>query len=387
MTVQQCMQQLANYGRWYSHPDFGWVWQPHDVQPWWQPFSVGEWVVTQDGSPYWRSALPFGWAVEHYGSWTFDDAKGWLWVPGNEWSPAPVSWRGRNGVIGWAPQIATKDGTRSGQCDQTAFAWIFVAADRLMTSSNFVVAEQDLLSRDDHGTWGDWAHSDDGIIGARMPEPRNANMLTVTECLGVADANAAFAAAVRARGGTTQGPPITFVRSRGEMGSGRVSSGVLRVYAPEFTGSAPAAGGDFMVNPPAPRVVRAQAAAPVARAEPVQRAQPAAPASKAPRAQPVQPALPNPAAAPAVPVTPYEAYTYQHESLDRYHASQYERLQVQHAQDDSTPPYPGFDMSQLPAWKQRELREMQRMAARQRALLDKRQSQNETEGSTGQGGK
>ncbi|MFZ9915269.1 MAG: hypothetical protein ACO3IB_08050, partial [Phycisphaerales bacterium] len=97
------------------------------------------------------------------------------------------------------------------------------------------------------------------------------------------------------------------------------------------------------------------------------------------RAQPVQPALPNPAAAPATPITPYEAYTYQHESLDRYHASQYARLQAQHAQDDTTPPYPGFDMSQLPAWKQRELREMQRMAARQRALLDQRQAQNGAE--------
>lgn len=379
LSVQQCMQQLAAYGRWYSHPDFGWVWQPHDVQPWWQPFSVGEWVVTQDGSPYWRSALPFGWAVEHYGAWTFDDSKGWLWVPGNEWSAAPVSWRGRDGVIGWAPQVASAAGTRGGRCDQPAQAWIFVASDRLMTSSNFVVAEQDLLSRDAHGTWGEWAHSDDGLQGARMPEPRNANLLGVTECLADADAKAAFGAAVRARGGSLQGPPISFVNSRSAMGSGRVSGGQLPVYAPVFTGTAPAAGGDFMVNPPAPRVQRAQPAAPIARAAPVQRAQPAAPAQRANPAQPVQPALPTPAATPSAPLTPYEAYTFQHEQLDRYHADQWTRLQQQHAQDDATAPYPGFDASQLPAWKQRELLEMQRMAARQRALLDKRQQQHAEE--------
>ena len=100
ITVQSLMQSLANYGVWMAHPQLGWVWQPHDVQPWWQPFSVGEWVVTQDGSPYWNSSLPFGWAVEHYGAWTYDDSRGWLWVPGNEWSPAPVSWRGRDGVVG-----------------------------------------------------------------------------------------------------------------------------------------------------------------------------------------------------------------------------------------------------------------------------------------------
>ncbi len=386
MTVQQCMQSLAAYGRWFSNSDFGWVWQPHDVEPWWQPFCVGEWIVTQDGSPYWRSGYPHGWATEHYGSWFFDQSRGWMWVPGNEWSAAPVSWRGRDGVVGWAPQLATpaqRNATTSSECEQPAFAWIFVASNRLMTTSNYVAAEQDLLARDVHGTWNQpgsqSARDGDGVRGARYPQARNANLFDATQCLGAADAKSAFAAAVRARGGTTQGPPITFVRTAGLMGSGRVQNGRLPVYAPAFTGSPQAVSNSFLVNPPAPRIQRAQ---PIPRAQavepnaPIQRAQPAQPVE---RAQPVQPALPAAAATPATPLTPYEAYTYQHESLDNYHADQYEQLRNQHTQDASAPPYPGFDMSQLPAWKQRDLREQQANAARNRALLDARQAEHAKE--------
>jgi hypothetical protein len=374
LTAQQLMQALLPYGVWSTHPEFGWVWQPHDVQPWWQPFAVGEWIVTQDGSPYWRSGYPYGWATEHYGSWTYDERKGWLWVPGNDWSAAPVSWRSVDGVIGWAPMLATSANTQSVACPQPAFAWIFVSTDRLMTTSNFAAAEKDLLARDTHGTWGEWAHSADGPAAHRVPEPRNANLLDSTRCLGAAEANDAFRAVVRARGNSTQGPPIDFVTRRSEMGSGRVTGGELPVYAPVITGDAPPAGGTFLVNPPAERVQRAQ---PVARAQPVERAEPAQraqPAQRVDRAQPVAPVLPTEPVVPASPMTPYEAYTYQHAQLNRYHAEQYDALRRLQASDATTPPYPGFDPSKLPAWKQRELLEMQRMAARQRKLLDERQS-------------
>ncbi|RLS96977.1 MAG: hypothetical protein DWI12_00650 [Planctomycetota bacterium] len=386
MTVQQCMQSLLAYGRWYPNPDYGWVWQPHDVQPWWQPFSVGEWIVTQDGSPYWRSGYPHGWATEHYGSWFYDQSRGWMWVPGNDWSPAPVSWRGRDGVVGWAPQLATppkRNPTVTSACEQPAFAWIFVATNRLMVTSNFVAAEQDLLARDVHGTWSPSAHDSDGVLSARYPQARNANFFDATQCLGAADAKIAFGAAVKARGGTLQGPPITFVRSVRQMGSGRVQNARLPVYAPTFTGSPQAVSNTFLVNPPAQRIQRAQPiprAQPVARNAPVQRAQPAQPVE---RAQPVQRALPTAPAAPATPLAPYEAYTYQHESLDRYHSDQYEQLRNQEDQDATVPPYPGFDMSQLPAWQQREMREQQANAARNRALLDARQAEHLKESESG----
>jgi hypothetical protein len=373
-TVQQFMQSLLAYGTWMSHPQFGWVWQPHDVQPWWQPFSVGEWIVTRDGSPYWRSGLPFGWATEHYGSWTYDENRGWLWVPSNDWSAAPVSWRAREGVIGWAPRIATTANTQPSDCPQPSWAWLFIASNRLMTTSNFAVAEQDLMSRDTHGTWGSWAHESDGLAAARMPEPRNANLLEATQCLSAADAKSMFGAAVLARGGTTNGPPISWVLRRSEMGSGRVLNGRLPVYAPIFTGSPPPPGDRLLVNPPAPTVQRAM---PLTRAQPIPRSAPRGtntPATPRPSVQPVPPALPTPAVVPATPLTPYEAFTYQQEALDEHHASQFEALRKLQAADDTAPPYPGFDMSKLPAWKQREMREMQRMAARQRKLLDARQS-------------
>jgi hypothetical protein len=363
ISAQQFMQALLPYGSWMAHPQFGWVWQPHDVQPWWQPFSVGEWMVTQDGSPYWRSGYPFGWATEHYGSWTFDESKGWLWIPGNDWSAAPVSWRVTDGVIGWAPAMATGSDVQAVACPQPAMAWIFVPMDRLMTASNFAVAEQELLARDAHGTWGHWAHEADGASAHRMPEPRNASLLDRTKCLGAADAKDAFLAAVKMRGGTTQGPPIEFVNSRGQMGSGHTQGGKIPAYAPKITGNPPPAGGDFLVNPPAERVQRAlpaQRAQRIERAQPAERTQPALPVE---RAQPVQPAQRTPPAAPSTPLTPYEAYSYQHARLNEHQARQFERLREMHESDKSL----------TPAERERELREMQRMSARQRALLDARQ--------------
>ena len=388
-TCQQLMQSLLAYGQWFSHPQFGWVWQPHDVQPWWQPFSVGEWIITQNGTPYWRSGLPFGWAAEHYGSWTFDQDRGWLWVPGNDWSAAPVSWRATNGVVGWAPQIATLGNTQSGPCPQPPWAWIFVPSNRVMMTSNFSVAEQELMSRDLHGTWGSWAHQPDGATAHRIPEPRNANLLEATQCLGPADVNGLLASLAADRGRTAKGPPITWVTTRSQMGSGRVTNGVLYVYAPFIDGTPPAPGSRFLVNPPAQPVQRAM---PIARSAPIPRAQSVNRATSAPTLTPVQPApsaLPNPAAVPASPATPlnpYDAFTYQQESLDEYHASQYDALRQLHSSDASKPPIAGMTPAQLAAWQKKEQREMQRMAARQRRLLDAKQSQvNESEetGSSG----
>jgi hypothetical protein len=120
------------------------------------------------------------------------------------------------------------------------------------------------------------------------------------------------------------------------------------------------------VNPPAQRVQRAQ---PAQRAQPVDRALPAGraqPAHQVDRAQPVQPNLPAPEAVPATPLTPYEAYTYQHARLNEFQAQQFERLRQIHESDKTL----------TPAERERELQEMQRMAARQRALLDARQRSN-----------
>jgi hypothetical protein len=263
-------------------------------------------------------------------------------------------------------------------------AWIFVPTNRVLATSNFAVASQELMSRDAHGTWGSWARTPDGPAAHRVPEPRNANLLDATTCLGAAEAKAVFLAAVKARGGSTKGPPIEFVRSYGQMGTGRVVDGDIRVYAPVITGNPPAVGGDFLVNPPAQRVERAQPAerieraeraAPVGRTEPAQRIDPA---------QSAPPAMPEQPASPATPLTPYEAYSYQHAQLNEHLAQQYASLKKLHESDEKTPPHDGFDTSKLPQWRQRELDEMQKMAARQRKLLQQRQDSDS--GAAGDGG-
>jgi hypothetical protein len=49
------------------------------------------------------SDYSWGWAPFHYGRWDYDQYYGWLWIPGNEWGPAWVSWRRADGYYGWAP--------------------------------------------------------------------------------------------------------------------------------------------------------------------------------------------------------------------------------------------------------------------------------------------
>jgi len=51
----------------------------------------------------WVSYEPFGWATYHYGRWARDPRFGWLWIPGNTWGPAWVSWQHGGGYVGWAP--------------------------------------------------------------------------------------------------------------------------------------------------------------------------------------------------------------------------------------------------------------------------------------------
>ncbi len=49
------------------------------------------------------SEEPFGWATYHYGRWVRLRRVGWVWVPGDEWAPAWVSWRTSKDYVGWAP--------------------------------------------------------------------------------------------------------------------------------------------------------------------------------------------------------------------------------------------------------------------------------------------
>ncbi|HZA38799.1 MAG TPA: DUF6600 domain-containing protein [Candidatus Baltobacteraceae bacterium] len=97
-------RKLEPYGVWRETPNYGYVWQPQETERSrsWRPYTNGRWVYTDAGWT-WISEEPFGWATYHYGRWTRLRNIGWVWVPGDEWAPAWVSWRKGNDYVGWAP--------------------------------------------------------------------------------------------------------------------------------------------------------------------------------------------------------------------------------------------------------------------------------------------
>ena len=96
--------KLEPHGAWLETADYGYVWQPREVESSqsWRPYTNGRWVYTDAGWT-WISEEPFGWATYHYGRWTRLRGIGWVWVPGQQWAPAWVSWRKSNDYVGWAP--------------------------------------------------------------------------------------------------------------------------------------------------------------------------------------------------------------------------------------------------------------------------------------------
>lgn len=82
--------------------EYGYVWQPDDINNEWSPYSDGRWVYTDAGWT-WYSNEPYGWAVFHYGRWLDVRGIGWVWIPGNEWGPGWVAWRRSPNYVGWAP--------------------------------------------------------------------------------------------------------------------------------------------------------------------------------------------------------------------------------------------------------------------------------------------
>lgn len=96
--------KLEPYGAWRETSDYGYVWQPNETQRSanWRPYTNGRWVYTDAGWT-WDSEEAFGWATYHYGRWAKLRNVGWVWIPGDEWAPAWVSWRTGGDYVGWAP--------------------------------------------------------------------------------------------------------------------------------------------------------------------------------------------------------------------------------------------------------------------------------------------
>jgi hypothetical protein len=97
-------EKLDSYGEWRETNDYGYVWQPREAETArdWRPYTEGRWAYSDAGWT-WISDEPFGWATYHYGRWVRLRRIGWVWVPGNEWAPAWVSWRTSKDYVGWAP--------------------------------------------------------------------------------------------------------------------------------------------------------------------------------------------------------------------------------------------------------------------------------------------
>ena len=96
---------LSSYGTWAQQPDYGLCWQPtvETIDQDWCPYvDAGQWLYSDCGW-YWQSDYSWGWAAFHYGRWANVARLGWVWVPGNIWSPAWVAWRSTPSCIGWAP--------------------------------------------------------------------------------------------------------------------------------------------------------------------------------------------------------------------------------------------------------------------------------------------
>ncbi len=101
-TYQVFYDELGPYGSWVEYPPYGYVWVPR-LGSQFEPYSTGgHWIYTDNGWS-WFSEYSWGWAPFHYGRWFFDDYHGWLWIPGNEWAPAWVTWGYYNDYYCWAP--------------------------------------------------------------------------------------------------------------------------------------------------------------------------------------------------------------------------------------------------------------------------------------------
>lgn len=92
-----------SYGSWVYVGDYGsYVWRPR-VSVGWRPYYYGRWVRGLSGCLVWASDEPWGWMPYHYGRWAYSGAYGWVWLPGDVYSPAWVYWAYGPTYVGWVP--------------------------------------------------------------------------------------------------------------------------------------------------------------------------------------------------------------------------------------------------------------------------------------------
>jgi hypothetical protein len=145
VSYQNFYDALSPYGEWINNPEYGYVWMPN-AGPDFRPYATnGNWVYTDEGWT-WASDYSWGWAPFHYGRWFYEDGYGWMWMPGNEWAPAWVSWRSSPDYYGWAPlgpsvSMTVADG---GGYNPPPHYWCFVPHQYVTSPhiNNYYVSEQ-----------------------------------------------------------------------------------------------------------------------------------------------------------------------------------------------------------------------------------------------------
>jgi hypothetical protein len=145
VSYQSFYDALSPYGQWIDNPQYGYVWMP-DAGPDFKPYATnGNWVYT-DGGWTWTSNYPWGWATFHYGRWFYEDGYGWMWIPGNEWAPAWVSWRQSSDYYGWAPlgPSVSINAAVGGGYNPPPHYWCFVPQQYVTSPhvNNYYVSEQ-----------------------------------------------------------------------------------------------------------------------------------------------------------------------------------------------------------------------------------------------------
>jgi hypothetical protein len=96
---------LSPYGTWVDVDGYGRCWRPTvcTTVPNWRPYcDRGRWVYTDSGW-YWMSDYSWGSVAFHYGRWFSHPRWGWCWWPNNVWAPSWVTWRYTGDYCGWAP--------------------------------------------------------------------------------------------------------------------------------------------------------------------------------------------------------------------------------------------------------------------------------------------
>ncbi len=100
---------LAAYGSWTEHAEYGAIWYPRTVPADWAPYRTGRWIWVAPWGWTWVGDEPWGFAPFHYGRWVFLNGA-WGWVPGRRvarpvYAPALVAWVGApaGGARGSAP--------------------------------------------------------------------------------------------------------------------------------------------------------------------------------------------------------------------------------------------------------------------------------------------